>query len=73
MSDFNSTYNDIQKQISFANLTDQQIQELITALQIKRSAKSKLTKEEKVFYQCCRERYSINVAENGEVMPKTKT
>ena len=43
MSDFNSTYNDIQKQISFANLTDQQIQEL------------------------------INVAENGEVMPKTKT
>ena len=40
MSDFNSTYNDIQKQISFANLTDQQIQELITALQIKRSAKS---------------------------------
>ena len=58
MSDFNSTYNDIQKQISFANLTDQQIQELITALQIKRSAKSKLTKEEKVFYQCCRERRS---------------
>ena len=71
MSDFNSTYNDIQKQISFANLTDQQIQELITALQIKRSAKSKLTKEEKVFYQCCRERrsYAQNQDLNTVVCP----
>ena len=47
MSDFNSTYNDIQKQISFANLTDQQIQELITALQIKRSAQIQTDKGRK--------------------------
>ena len=30
----------------------------MTALQTKRSAKSKLTKEEKIFYRCCRERRS---------------
>ena len=62
MTGFNSNFNDIQKQISFANLTDEQIKELMSLLQTKRSDKSKLTKEEKVFYQCCRERrsYSAN-------------
>lgn len=62
MLGFNSNFNDIQKQISFANLTDEQIQELLSILQTKRSEQSKLTKEEKVFLQCCRERrsYSAN-------------
>ncbi len=64
MSDFNSNLILViyKKQISFANLTDQQIKELMAILQPKKSAKSKLTKEEKVFYQCCRERrsYSLN-------------
>jgi len=62
MSGFNSNFSDIQKQISFADLTDEQIQELLSILQTKRSEQSKLTKEEKVFLQCCRERrsYSAN-------------
>ncbi len=62
MLGFYSNFNDIQKQISFANLTDEQIQELLSILQTKRSEQSKLTKEEKVFLQCCRERrsYSAN-------------
>ena len=62
MTGFNSNFNDIQKQISFANLTDEQILELLSILQTKRSELSKLTKEEKVFLQCCRERssYSAN-------------
>ena len=62
MTGFNCNFNDIQKQISFANLTDEQIKELMSLLQTKRSDKSKLTKEEKVFFQCCRERrsYSAN-------------
>ncbi len=62
MTGFNSNFNDIQKQISFANLTDEQILELLSILQTKRSEQSKLTKEEKVFLQCCRERrsYSAN-------------
>ena len=58
MSNFHSNYGDIHKQIAISDFTDEQIQELITALQTKRSAKPKLTKEEKVFYQCCRERRS---------------
>ena len=58
MADFNSNFNDIQKQIAVADLTDEQIQELVTALQTRRSAKPELTKEEKVFFQCCRERRS---------------
>lgn len=62
MLSFNSNFDDIQKQISFANLTDEQIQKLLSILQTKRSEQSKLTKEEKVFLQCCRERrsYSVN-------------
>lgn len=36
MTGFNSNFNDIQKQISFANLTDEQIKELMSLLQTKR-------------------------------------
>ena len=62
MTGFNSNFSDIQKQISFANLTDEQILELLSILQTKRNAKPKLTKEEKIFLQCCREHrsYSVN-------------
>ena len=62
MIGFNSNFNDIQKQISFANLTDEQSLKLLSILQTKRSAKPKLTKEEKGFFQCCSERrsYSAN-------------
>ena len=56
MADFNSNFNDIQKQIAVADLTDEQIQELVTTLQTRRRARPELTKEERVFYQCCRER-----------------
>lgn len=49
--DFNFT--DIQKQIAVADLTDEQIQELVNALQTKRNAKPKLTTEELAFFQCC--------------------
>ena len=58
MADFNSSFNDIQKQIAVADLTDEQIQELVTALQTRRSVRPELTKEERVFFQCCRERRS---------------
>lgn len=58
MADFNSNFNDIQKQIAVADLTEEQIQELMNALQTRRNAKSKLTTEEKVFFQCCREHRS---------------
>ena len=40
MSNFHSNYKDIHKQIAIADFTDEQIQELITALQTKRSAHS---------------------------------
>ena len=36
----------------------------MTILQTKQSVKSKLTKEEKVFYQCCRERRSFSANED---------
>lgn len=58
MADFNSNFNDIQKQITVADLTDEQIQELVATLQTRRSARPELTKEERVFFQCCRERRS---------------
>ena len=58
MADFNSNFNDIQKQIAVADLTDEQIQELVATLQTRRSARPELTKEERVFFQCCRERRS---------------
>ena len=71
MADFNSNFNDIQKQIAVADLTDEQIQELVTALQTRRSAKPELTKEEKVFLQCCREHrsYSNNKDLDAVVCP----
>ena len=58
MADFNSNFNDIQKQIAVADLTEEPIQELMNALQTRRNAKPKLTTEEKVFFQCCREHRS---------------
>ncbi len=58
MSNFHFDYNDIHKQVAIADLTDEQIQELFTLLQTKRSAKPQLTKEEKAFFQCCREHRS---------------
>ena len=58
MADFNSNFNDIQKQIAVADLTEEQIQELMNALQTRRNAKPKLTTEEKVSFQCCREHRS---------------
>ena len=58
MADFNSNFNDIQKQIAVADLSEEQIQELMNALQTRRNAKPKLTTEEKVFFQCCREHRS---------------
>ena len=71
MADFNSNFNDIQKQIAVADLTDEQIQELVTALQTRRSAKPELTKEERVFLQCCREHrsYSNNKDLDAVVCP----
>ena len=59
MADFNSNFNDLQRQIAVADLTDEQIQELVTALQTRRSVRPELTKEERVFLQCCREHRSI--------------
>ena len=58
MADFNSNFNDIQKQIAVADLTEEQIQELMNALQTRRNAKPKLTTEELAFFQCCREHRS---------------
>ena len=58
MADFNSNFNDIQKQIAVADFTAEQIQALVSALQNRRSTKPQLTKEEKVFFQCCREHRS---------------
>ena len=51
-------FTDIQKQIAVADLTEEQIQELFNLLQTKKSGKPELTKEEKAFFQCCRERRS---------------
>ena len=44
MADFNSNFNDIQKQIAVADLTDEQIQELVATLQTRRSARHILNK-----------------------------
>jgi len=51
-------FTDIQKQIAVADLSEEQIQELFNLLQTKKSGKPELTKEEKAFFQCCRERRS---------------
>ena len=68
MSGFNSNFNDIQKQISFANLTAEQIQEIMSILQKKRNVKPKLTKEERVFYQCCREHRSYSANQDTDTV-----
>ena len=60
MADFNSNFNDLQRQIAVADLTDKQIQELVTALQTRSSVRPELTKEERVFLQCCREHRSYS-------------
>ena len=60
MADFDSNFNDIQRQIAVADLTDEQIQELVTALQTRKNARPELTKEERVFLQCCREHRSYS-------------
>lgn len=63
MADFQSNFNDIQKQIAVADLTDEQIQELVNALQTRRSARPELAKKKGS---------SFNVAESVEVMPTTR-
>ena len=45
MSNFRFDYNDIHKQVAIADLSDEQIQELVSALQTKKSAKPKLRNE----------------------------
>lgn len=71
MSNFRFNYNDIHKQVAIADLSDEQIQELFTLLQTKRSAKPQLTREEKAFFQCCREHrsYANNKDTNAVVCP----
>ena len=71
MSNFRFDYNDIHKQVAIADLSDEQIQELFTLLQTKRSAKPQLTREEKAFFQCCREHrsYANNKDTNAVVCP----
>ena len=54
MFGYDYKFTDIQKH-AVTDLTDEQIQELVNALQTKRNEKPELTKEEKAFFQCCRE------------------
>ncbi len=65
MFGYDYKFTDIQKQIAVADLTDEQIQELFNLLQTKKSEKPELTKEEKAFFQCCREHRSY--ANNKDV------
>ena len=44
MSGFNYNFNDIQKQIAFANLADEQIKDLISILQTKRNDKLEMSR-----------------------------
>lgn len=61
MTDFNVDFNNLKNQIIFADLSDEQIQQLRVALQEKMTTKNvQLTREEKVFYQCCREHRSYH-------------
>lgn len=60
MFGYDYKFTDIQKQIAGADLTGEQIQELFNLLQTKKSEKPKLTKEEKAFFQCCREHRSYS-------------
>ena len=65
MFGYDYKFTDIQKQIAVADLTDEQIQKLFNLLQTKKSGKPELTKEEKAFFQCCREHRSY--ANNKDV------
>ena len=65
MFGYDYKFTDIQKQIAVADLTDEQIQELFNLLQTKKRGKPELTKEEKAFFQCCREHRSY--ANNKDV------
>ena len=58
MFGYDYKFTDIQKRIAVVDLTDEQIQELFNILQTKKSEKPELTKEEKAFFQCCREHRS---------------
>ena len=62
MSNFHSNYNDIHREIVITDFTDEQIEELLNVLQIKKTEKEttkpQLTKEEKAFFQCCKEHRS---------------
>lgn len=66
MSDFTFDFNAIQKQLAFANLTEEQIQQLVKTLQSKNTTKSvELPREQKILFQCCREHRSY--ANNQEI------
>ena len=65
MFGYDYKFTDIQKQIAVADLSEEQIQELFNLLQTKKSGKPELTKEEKAFFQCCREHRSY--ANNKDV------
>lgn len=58
MSNFRFGYNDIRKQVAIADLTNEQIQDLFSLLQTKKHSSPQLTREEKAFFQCCREHRS---------------
>lgn len=58
MSNFRFDYNDIRKQVAIADLTNEQIQDLFSLLQTKKHSSPQLTREEKAFFQCCREHRS---------------
>lgn len=58
MSNFRFDYNDIRKQVAIADLTNEQIQDLFSLLQTKKDSRPQLTREEKAFFQCCREHRS---------------
>ena len=68
MFGYDYKFTDIQKQIAVADLTDEQIQELFNLLQTKKSGKPELTKEEKAFFQCCREHRSYARGPTGSKM-----
>ena len=58
MSNFRFDYNDIRKQVAIADLTNEQILDLFSLLQTKKDSSPQLTREEKAFFQCCREHRS---------------
>lgn len=60
MSNFHFDYNDIRKQVAIADLTNEQLQDLFSLLQAKKSKRPQLTREERAFFQCCREHRSYS-------------